>query len=116
MKIKIIKDGKELKATLQDNSTSKDFYALLPLTLKTDDFDSCEKTATLPKKLSINGAPKGYEGRSGDITYYAPWGNLAIFYSFPSAGYASGLVYMGRIEGDISVLTTGSNQIRIEKL
>ena len=116
MKIKIIKDGKELKATLQDNSTSKDFYALLPLTLKIDDFASSEKIAPLPEKLSIYGAPKGYEGKSGDITYYAPWGNLAIFYKHSTAGYASGLVYMGKIEGDINVLTTGSNEIRIDKL
>jgi hypothetical protein len=51
MKIKIIKDGKELKATLQDNSTSKDFYALLPVTLKIDDFGSSEKIAPSQKNF-----------------------------------------------------------------
>jgi hypothetical protein len=31
----------------------------------------------------------------GDITYYAPWGNLAIFYR--DFGYSPGLVRLGHI-------------------
>ena len=41
-------------------------------------------------------------GHTGDITYYAPWGNLAIFYR--DSGYAKGLVKLGRIEGSVQML------------
>ena len=39
----------------------------------------------------------------GDITYYAPWGNLAIFYK--DAGYARGLVKLGRLDSGIEALS-----------
>lgn len=32
----------------------------------------------------------------GDITYYSPWGNLALFYR--DFGHASGLVRLGRLD------------------
>jgi hypothetical protein len=49
----------------------------------------------------------------GDITYYAPWGNLAIFYR--DFGYSSGLVSLGRIESGIEALSApGAVQTTIE--
>ena len=49
----------------------------------------------------------------GDITYYAPWGNLAIFYR--DSGYAKGLVKPGRIEGNVQMLEIrGPLKARIE--
>jgi hypothetical protein len=38
--------------------------------------------------------PAGSEASVGDITYYAPWENLAIFYN--DFGYASRLVILGK--------------------
>ena len=32
-------------------------------------------------RLSTDGAPAGVDPEIGDIAYYAPWGNLALFYS-----------------------------------
>ncbi|ELZ92649.1 cyclophilin-like fold protein [Haloferax sulfurifontis] len=43
-----------------------------------------------------SGSDDGVDPEVGDITYYAPWGNLAIFYR--EFGYASGLVKLGHIE------------------
>ena len=56
------------------------------------------------KKLLTDGAPKGYKPTAGDLTYYAPWGNLAVFYDADS--YANNLIYMGKIHqpDDISTL------------
>jgi hypothetical protein len=59
-----------------DNATTRDFLALLPLTLTLDDYASTEKIAYLPQKLSIAGAPEGVDPSVGDITYYAPCGTL----------------------------------------
>jgi hypothetical protein len=38
----------------------------------------------------------------GDIAYYAPWGNLAIFYK--DFGYSRGLVKLGRLDSSIETV------------
>ena len=101
-------------ASLANNATARDFYRALPLTLKLSDYAHSEKIATNIPKLSIADAPKGYAGKQGDLTYYAPWGNLAIFYQDSHVGYANGLVYLGKIDGDIGLLTDG--EVLIDKL
>jgi hypothetical protein len=53
---------------------------MLPLTLMLTDHASTEKIADLPRKLSTKGAPPGIAASVGDISYYAPWGNLALFH------------------------------------
>ena len=65
---------------------------MLPLTLTLKDYAGTEKISDLPRKLSTQGAPSGSDPSVGDITLYAPWGNLAIFYR--DFGYASGLIIL----------------------
>lgn len=100
--IRITVNNRELSATLVDNAAAREFYALLPLTLTLTDYASTEKVSDLPKRLSKQGAPEGYAAVVGDITYYAPWGNLAIFYR--DFEYARGLIKLGHITGDIAIL------------
>ena len=90
MKIRLKVGGTVLTATLIDSATTRDFTSLLPLTLTLKDYAGTEKISDLPKKLSTESAPSGSDPSVGDITYYAPWGNLAIFYR--DFGYSSGLV------------------------
>ena len=67
------------------------------------DFAGREKiSGSLSKVLDQRGAPAGHDPSVGDITYYAPWGNLALFYR--DASYAKGLVRLGRFDGDIAAL------------
>ena len=99
MKIRLIFNGTILTATMYDNPTARDFIKLLPLTLKLDDYAGTEKISQLPKKLSIKDAPSGSDPSIGDITYYSPWGNLAIFYR--DFSYASGLIKLGKIDSDV---------------
>lgn len=102
-----------LSATVEDSAAARDFLSLLPLTRDLEDYASTEKIAQLPKELSTAGAPAGVTPSVGDITCYAPWGNLAIFYK--GFGYANGLVKLGRINGDIQVLRArGPLKARIE--
>jgi hypothetical protein len=99
MKIRIDVDGARLTATLDDTVASRDFAALLPLTLTLEDYNRTEKISDLPKKLSTQDAPAGVNPSRGDIAYYAPWGNLAIFYK--DFGYSRGLVKLGRIDSGV---------------
>ncbi len=96
MKIHLIVNGRTIPATLTDSPTTRDFLALLPLTLTLEDYAGTEKIATLPRNLSLKDAPAGVDPDVGDITYYALWGNLALFYR--DFGYAAGLIKLGRID------------------
>ena len=113
MKIRLTINGKPTTATLSDNPTTRDFLSLLPMTLVLEDFASVEKTAYLPRKLTTQGAPAGYDPAPGDMAYYAPWGSLANYYR--DAAYASGLVRLGRFDAGVAALSVpGSLELTIE--
>jgi hypothetical protein len=96
MKLSIKIGEKEVTATLKDSETARDFASLLPLTLTLEDYAHTEKVSDLPKRLSTDGAPSGSDPDVGDIAYYAPWGNLAIYYK--DFGYSNGLIILGKID------------------
>lgn len=102
MKISIRIGDELLTGTLNDSKAARDFAALLPLTLTLTDYASTEKVCDLPKQLSREGAPAGFGPSIGDITYYAPWGNLAIFHR--DFGYAGGLIPLGKLDSGIDIL------------
>jgi hypothetical protein len=115
MKIRLDVEGATITATLVDNATSRDFASLLPLTLTLTDYAATEKISDLPRKLSTEGAPPGIDPSVGDITYYAPWGNLALFYR--DFGYSNGLIKLGTIDSDIEAFhRPGPLKVRIELL
>ncbi|RAH96774.1 hypothetical protein DLJ53_31420 [Acuticoccus sediminis] len=114
MNIRIIIDGEVSTATLEDNAAARDFAALLPLDLTLKDYHGIEKVSPLPAKLSTRGTPDGIDPDVGDITLYAPWGNLAIFYR--DFGYSRGLVRLGRITSGLERLQRqDSFSARIER-
>lgn len=96
VKIKITVSGQTVSAALNDSRAAQEFLALLPLTLELTDFGQTEKIADLPQKLSAAGAPAGFTPKKGDLAYYAPWGNLAIFRR--DFRYSENLIKLGRIE------------------
>jgi hypothetical protein len=117
MQISIHIDGSTLlDAELDDNATARDFASLLPLTLILQDYAATEKISDLPRPLSTVGAPAGSEPSAGDLTYYAPWGNLAIFHG--AFRYSTGLVKLGRVAlGDIDLFKRpGPLKVTIEHI
>jgi hypothetical protein len=108
-------EGSAITATLDDNATSRDFVSLLPLTLTLEDYAATEKVSDLPKRLSTEGAPAGTKAVAGDVSYYAPWGNLAIFHK--DFGYAKGLVKLGTLDSGIEILRrAGARKAKISLL
>lgn len=112
MKIKISSGKTILTATMLDNATARDFISMMPMTLTLKDYAGTEKVSDLPRKLSTEGAPAGHDPSVGDITLYAPWGNLAIFYK--DFGYASGLIILGKIGSGIEKLSRLDGEVTIE--
>jgi hypothetical protein len=115
VKIRLTIDGKTLTASLNDTPAARDFLSLLPLTLTLEDYASTEKIAYLPRKLTTKGAPAGFTPSAGDITYYAPWGNLAIFHK--DFRYSEGLISLGRIDsGGEALRAHGTLRAMIERI
>ncbi|MFE0774256.1 cyclophilin-like fold protein [Streptomyces sp. NPDC058861] len=95
--IRVTLDGRPVDATLNDSPAARDFAGLLPLTLGLEDFHSTERVADLPRELNTDGAPAPVAAEAGDIAYYAPWGNLALFYEDGPAPSAD-LLVLGHLD------------------
>lgn len=114
VKIRLQLEDRTLTATLEESEAAREFLSLLPLTLMLADYNSTEKIADLPRRLSTKGAPEGIDPDVGDLAYYAPWGNLAIFYR--DFGYSKGLVRLGRLVSGVEALSgRGPLRVTIER-
>ncbi|AYG69836.1 MULTISPECIES: cyclophilin-like fold protein [unclassified Rhizobium] len=114
MKVRFTFNNRIMVASLYDNPSAADFASLLPLELTIDNYANNEKIAYLPRKLTQAGSgPFGNE-RPGDLCYFAPWGNLALFYG--SYRYSAGLIRLGRFEAGFEpLLVPGKFPLRIER-
>jgi hypothetical protein len=97
MDIRVTIDGRPVDATLNDSPAARDLASLLPLTLKLEDFHGTERIADPPRKLTTEGAPEPAAAKVGDIAYFAPWGNLALFYKNGPAA-SPDLLILGHID------------------
>ena len=115
-RIRLIFGNEELVATLEDNPASRDLVSMLPLTLHFEDYNGTEKISYPPRKLNTRGAPSSCDPTEGSVAYYAPWGNLAIFYH--DFRQSNGLVPLGRIEAGMEKLANmrGDFSVRLEKM
>ncbi|MCB9315495.1 MAG: hypothetical protein H6569_05115 [Lewinellaceae bacterium] len=84
------------QAMLYNNPTAQSLAGQMPFTVAVKDYAGIEKIFYPETPLNKNGAPVGADPAVGDIMYYAPWGDVAIFYQ--DFGYASGLIPLGRLE------------------
>jgi len=115
MKIRLTVGGQVATATLYDNATARDFASLLPLSLTMTDYDTIERVASLPRKLSTQGAPDGMAPVAGELTHYAPWGNLAIF--IQPRSFSRQLLPLGKLDDGLSILSQpGPYHVRIERI
>ncbi|WP_079318117.1 cyclophilin-like fold protein [Microbispora sp. GKU 823] len=103
MNIRVTLDGQSVAATLNGSPAARDLASLLPLTLDLEDFHGTERIGYPPRKLTTDGAPEPAAAKAGDIAYFAPWGNLALFYrDGPSA--SADLLILGHIDADTDQL------------
>ncbi len=102
-KIKIIIEKQQVIINLLDTPASQQLLLQLPLTLSFSDYAGAEKIAYLPEKLVTQGMVSA-ANVAGDFTYYAPWGNIAIFYR--SEGHDSNLYTLGHIESGKELLAS----------
>src|SRR5688500_14206916 len=79
MRLKITVDKTIVTASIIKSKTSDDFIKLLPFSLTMNDLFGREKYGALPKSISTN-TKRSYRYEIGDIGYWSPSDDLAIYY------------------------------------
>ena len=79
MRLKITVGNTIVTASIIKSKTSDDFIKLLPLSLTMNDLFGREKYGALPKSISTDTKPS-YRYEVGDIGYWSPGHDLAIYY------------------------------------
>lgn len=115
MQIIITADGEKFKGELYDTSAGKSFWNMLPVELKMEDYNKTEKISYLKSRLDTSKMADSFTPRKSDIGYFAPWGNICIFYK--DFKNSKGLYSVGRITDGIDKLGSKENDfiIKIEK-
>lgn len=116
LKVKISVGDRIISATMEDNAAGRDFLSRLPLEVTLNDFNNTTEKIFYPEPaLTLEGVKRGCAPVPGDITIYAPWGNVAIFCK--NWSHSNDLIKIGHIDGDgISALTTGGDiKVKFEK-
>ena len=98
MQIRITIGDQTFGASLDDSAAARDLVAQLPVTVDMTDHGGVEKTGPLPSPLSTKGQPEGADPEVGAVGYYAPGGDLVLYYGDQS--YFPGIVVLGRLDGD----------------
>lgn len=104
MNLRVQLGDRVVTATLNDSEAARDFASLLPLTLTMGDLAGREKFAQLPRAISTSGQ-RTYTPRVGDIAYWPPGPDVAIFYRQDGQRTPEpGLVRLGRIDSGVEAL------------
>lgn len=115
MRLRLTFADQNFMATLEGNPSARDLFSMLPLDLTVDDYATNEKIAYLPRKLTEEGSGRFGNEAVGDLCYYAPWGNLAMFHG--PYHWSRGLIRLGRLDsGAKPLLVRGKFPLRIEAL
>jgi hypothetical protein len=115
MRLRLVFADQDFTATLEDNPSARDLVSMLPLDLKISDYATNEKIAYLPRKLTGDGSGRFGDEAVGDLCYYAPWGNLAMFHG--PYRWSPGLIRLGRLDhGARPLLVRGEHALRAEVL
>ena len=109
LKMKISVGDRTITATMEDNAAGRDFLSRLPLEATLNDYNNTTEKIFYPDPaLTTEGVTRGCAPTPGDITIYAPWGNVAIFCK--NWSHSNDLIKIGRIDGnDIEALNIGGD-------
>lgn len=92
MQIKVRNERLEIVYELNGSAAAETLYQQLPLTTKVKNFGSNEKIFYPDRSLPLERTPMA-DAENGTLAYYAPWGNVVIFYGY--FGKGNGLYSLG---------------------
>lgn len=95
---------------LNDSPAAVSLAAQLPLTLEVEDYSTNEKIFYPPQELDTSDTPAA-EGGAGTLAYYAPWGDVVMFYGDYSAN--SSLYELGQAVSGADLVSQMSGSITV---
>lgn len=104
-------ENEEIVFQLNDSTGANDFCQQLPLSIEVEDYAGSEKIFYLPEELNVSDTPMA-QGPAGTLAYYAPWGNVAIFYG--ECGEYEGLYQLGEAVSGVEYIAEMTGEIQIE--
>lgn len=104
------KDGQDIVFRLNDSPAANTLYEQLPLSIQIEDYSHNEKIFYPPNELETSKTPLA-EGPAGTLAYYAPWGNVVLYYG--ECGGASGLYELGEAVSGADQIESLSGEIQI---
>ena len=113
MRITVHANGHTVVYELNDSTAAKELLGQLPLDMKMENYGGIEKIFYPPEKLDTGGTPLARNVQAGTLAYYAPWGDVVLFYD--SFGSAAGLFELGRAVSGREHIRDLSGTARIEK-
>lgn len=111
MKIRFTDGTNEVIVLLNDSKPSESLVAQLPFTFDFEDYAHNEKNGTVPEKLTTD---KNFEAEcpKGSLGYFAPWGNLCLFFEVAPA--YPGQYVLGTVEGNPDDIKKLGNKVTVE--
>jgi len=113
MQVKITPRGHTAIFRMYDTVAAKEFYDQLPLKLDLSNFRDAQWMFYPPEKLSVTAREAYHDGKKGELSYYAPWGDVVMFYG--NFGSAPGLCELGHAVSGSEYIKDMSGAIRVEK-
>lgn len=108
MRLRLTIGDASATAHLYDNPTARDFASLLPVSITVHDLGGREKAGTLPRELADGHGQSDY--RAGQIGYWSPGQDLAIYYQEDGFRIPSpGIVMIGEIDSGLETITGASD-------
>lgn len=86
MQVKITSQGQIATFQLYDTVAAKELYAQLPLELDLTNFRDAQWMFYPPKRLNVTAREAYHDGKKGELSYYAPWGDVFMLYKDFYAG------------------------------
>ncbi len=86
MKVQIASQGKVATFQLYDTTAARELYEQLPLELDLSNFRDAQWMFYPPEKLNVTASEAYHDGRKGELSYYAPWGDVFMLYKDFYAG------------------------------
>ena len=95
-------------------AAARDFTAMLPMTIDLHDLFGREKAGRLPRELSIDRARREFDYEVGELAYWSPGNDIAIFYADDGQAIPqSGLVRLGTIDTGLDVIAAAGNDFEM---
>lgn len=113
IQVQILSQGRTATFRLYDTAAAKEFYDQLPLKLDLTNFRNAKWMFYPPEKLNVTSGEAYHDGKKGELSYYAPWGDVVMFYA--RFGSAAGLYELGQAKSGTEHIKGLSGTIRIEK-